>query len=159
MKYESKDWIVFRDEKLSGWLHGNLSAVDFVKSIGFIAEIWDDLIDRDNHVTRDDINKAFWTALIILPCNEFFATNSTFFTPLMIGWITAWFDSNELERGSKNDRAYALTLRDMYIQIVPMCALLIGGLDHSRKVSLEAWNFFTKHESAEDWINNNNEKE
>lgn len=154
MNYESPEWISLRDSKLLEWFHGNQSAVEFVKCIGHIAEVWDDLIDKDKEISDYSINKAFWECLISLPNNEFFHHNVNFFTPLMIGWITAWTDSVKLEKGGYQERAYALTLRDMYVQIVPMCVFLISGREESQQVSLEAWDFFTKHEDAEKWINN-----
>ena len=84
MEYESTEWIALRNSKLYDWFEGNQSAVDFCITIGSIAEIWDDLIDKDKDVSNAEINETFWDCLIRLPNNYFFNEHKAFLTPLMI---------------------------------------------------------------------------
>jgi hypothetical protein len=72
--------------------------------------------------------------------------------PLVIQSINAWQDSVELENGNTNDRAYALTLRIISLQIAPMIVLLLRGQEAMRETSTEMWRYFTSHDDAIKWI-------
>jgi hypothetical protein len=111
IEHDTEDWRKVRNLKLLEWFGGNQSAVDFIVAISSVSELWDDLVDKDRELTRKDIDLVFWNALVTLPTNEFFNQHRTFLMPLVIQSINAWQDSVELESGSTNDRAYALTLR------------------------------------------------
>jgi hypothetical protein len=152
MKHDSIEWRALRDSKLLEWFDGDQSAVDFLIAISSISELWDDLIDKDKVPTQEDINQTFWNALVTLPCNDFFNAHKTFFMPLILQSINAWHDSVELENGSENDRAYALTLRLLALQIAPMIVFIKKGFAESRKVSVEMWRYFTAHDDAMKWI-------
>lgn len=152
MKHDSVEWRVLRDSKLLEWFDGDQSAVDFIIAISSISELWDDLTDKDKTPTQEDINQTFWNALVTLPCNDFFNTHKTFLMPLILQSINAWHDSVELEVGTENDRAYALTLRLLALQIAPMIVFIKKGFAESRKVSVEMWRYFTAHDDAMKWI-------
>jgi hypothetical protein len=152
MKHDSVEWRVLRDSKLLEWFDGDQSAVDFIIAISSISELWDDLTDKDKTPTQEDINQTFWNALVTLPCNDFFNTHKTFLMPLILQSINAWHDSVELEAGTENDRAYALTLRLLALQIAPMIVFIKKGFAESRKVSVEMWRYFTAHDDAMKWI-------
>lgn len=152
MKHDSVEWRVLRDSKLLEWFDGDQSAVDFIIAISSISELWDDLTDKDKTLTQEEINQVFWNALVTLPCNDFFNTHKTFLMPLILQSINAWHDSVELEAGTENDRAYALTLRLLALQIAPMIVFIKKGFAESRKVSVEMWRYFTAHDDAMKWI-------
>lgn len=152
MKHDSVEWRVLRDSKLLEWFDGDQSAVDFIIAISSISELWDDLTDKDKTSTQEEINQVFWNALVTLPCNDFFNTHKTFLMPLILQSINAWHDSVELEAGTENDRAYALTLRLLALQIAPMIVFIKKGFAQSRKVSVEMWRYFTAHDDAMKWI-------
>jgi len=154
LKFESPEWIEERNRKLDLWLLGDYDAIKFIQDIGSVMETWDDLIDKDKPVSDALIHHVFITLLISLPSNDFFAKNKNFLIPIIMLAINSWLDSNNLEKEEFEQRTYALTLRHIGIQIVPMCAFLVGGFEHSRKYSTDIWKFFTEHESAEEWINN-----
>jgi hypothetical protein len=149
---DSAEWRKERDSKLLAWFDGDQSAVDFLVAISSISELWDDLTDKDKSLNQNEINQVFWNALVELPCNEFFNQNKTFFMPLILQSINAWHDSVELEAGSENDRAYALTLRLLALQIAPMIVFVKKGFAESRKFSIEMWRYFTAHDDAMQWI-------
>lgn len=152
MKHDSVEWRAIRDSKLIEWFDGDQSAVDFIIAISSIAELWDDLTDKDKAPSQEEINQVFWNALVTLPCNEFFNQHKNFLMPLILQGINAWHDSVELEAGSVNDRAYALTLRLITLQLAPMVVFLKKGFVESRKVSVEMWRYFTAHDDAMRWI-------
>jgi hypothetical protein len=150
--HDSQDWREIRNAKLLEWFGGNQRAVDFLVALSSIAELWDDLVDKDKQPSRKEIDAVFWNALVTLPTNEFFNQNRAFLMPLVIQSINAWQDSVELESGNANDRAYALTLRIISLQIAPMIVLLLRGQEAMRDVSTEMWRYFTSHDDAIKWI-------
>jgi hypothetical protein len=152
INHDTEDWRENRNAKLLEWFGGNQSAVDFLVALSSIAELWDDLVDKDKEHSRRDIDTVFWNALVTLPTNEFFNANKAFLMPLVIQSINAWLDSVELERGNTNDRAYALTLRIISLQIAPMIVLLLRGKEAMRETSTEMWRYFTSHDDAITWI-------
>lgn len=118
-------------------LKGNVDAIHFVDTLGFITQVWDDLIDKDNaKLTANEINKAFWCALVEIPQNPFFILHHKEFIPLFRDYINAWLDANELEKTNKHGKTIAFVLRDLGSGIVHQCAYLIGGYDWMREVSL-----------------------
>ena len=152
INHDTEDWRENRNAKLLEWFGGNQSAVDFLVALSSIAELWDDLVDKDKQPSRKEIDAVFWNALVTLPTNEFFNANRAFLMPLVIQSINAWQDSVELENGNANDRAYALTLRIISLQIAPMIVLLLRGQEAMRDVSTEMWRYFTSHDDAIKWI-------
>jgi hypothetical protein len=152
MEHDTEDWRRLRNTKLLEWFGGNQSAVDFLVALSSIAELWDDLVDKDKQPSRKETDAVFWNALVTLPTNEFFNANKAFLMPLVIQSINAWQDSVELENGNTNDRAYALTLRIISLQIAPMIVLLLRGQEAMRDVSTDMWRYFTSHDDAIKWI-------
>jgi hypothetical protein len=152
IEHDSENWREIRNAKLLEWFGGNQSAVDFLVALSSIAELWDDLVDKDKELNRKEIDAVFWNALVTLPTNEFFNQNRAFLMPLVIQSINAWQDSVELENGNANDRAYALTLRIISLQIAPMIVLLLRGQEAMRETSTEMWRYFTAHDDAIKWI-------
>jgi hypothetical protein len=152
MTFDSTTWREERDTKLLEWFGGNRSAVEFVVAISTLAELWDDLTDKDKELSPQEIQSAMWAAMVTLPTNEFFNANKTFLMPLIIQAMNAYEDSVELERGTTNDRAYALTLRIIALQISSMVVWLLRGREAARACSVEMWKYFTGHDNAVDWI-------
>lgn len=149
--YDTPEWQAMRDAKLRQWL-GCAPAEAFLRDIGLIAEVWDDLIDGDKKVQAADINRAFFAAVLSLPNNEFFLSHRTTLQPLMLAGVNAWLDANMLETsGSDNDKALAYVLRDWYMELVNMTIFLLRGWEYLRSVSLEVRDFFTQHETLEQY--------
>lgn len=143
MTFDSPEWREKRDELLGEWLNYNLHARDFLIDIGQIAEVWDDLVDRDKPVDDDTINDLFVRLMFELPTNPFYAANAAYLRPLLMAGVNAWLDSTVLEKeGTPWATTWAYALRDWYMELVPACAFLIGGFEHMRRVSLEARRFF-----------------
>lgn len=152
MTFDSPSWRDLRDAKLLEWFGGNQSAVDFVVAISSIAELWDDLTDRDKEIPQETIDSAMWQMLVTLPTNDFFNQHKSFFMPLIIQSINAWKDSLELEKGDENDRAYALTLRLLGLQLPAMVVTILRGPQAARQMSVEFWRFATAHDNTQTWI-------
>ena len=145
-EFDSEEWRAKRDACLAHWFQDPY-AVRFIVDIGNVAEVWDDLVDKDKDVKTDEINNVFYTLLIELPLNPFFDKFKRELTPLMVAGINAWHDANELEKGSDNDKAMAYVLRDWYVELVMFVVYLLHGKDRARSLSMEIRRFFSQHET------------
>ena len=109
---------------------GNTDATRLALTIVEIADVWDNLIDKDKEVSDSKINQAFWLACIELHQNPFFRQFSADLLPIMANGITNWHIANKLQR-MKDDRAIEIAhvLRYSIADAVVHIALLIGGPD------------------------------
>jgi len=149
----STDWFTMRDQKGLEWMLGDTNAYSFIRALMQIIEAWDDCIDQDQPHSPDQINEAFTLALIGLPNNPFYERHKSVLMPLMVLCANAYQDSNRLaESGETKHRNLAFHLRNMALEFYPLCAFLVGGWDHMRKVSPEIREFFA-FESFEEYDN------
>lgn len=87
--------------------------------------------------------------------NAFFHAHAPALLPTLTLAINAWLDANELERSdSQHERMWAFFLRNLGMDVFIQVALLTGGLEHMRAVSLEIRRFFT-HETYAEWRHEN----
>ena len=150
MNWDSDTWRNPRDAKLLHWMLGNEDAVRVCVQTSHIAEVWDDLKDKDREPSDREIAHAFESAMIRLQTNPFYLQNHAMLTAIITLAINAWHDSEDLRQGDTEHLIQAFVLRNMGIEIAVMCAFLVGGYDHMRKVSLEMREFF-RHETFEQW--------
>lgn len=149
--FDTAEWRGLRNLKLKSWLQ-NDSAVDFIVVVGDLCEVIDDLIDADKEVTKADIIRTLYTALVDLPSNPFFKSYSEYLVPVIETGINAWLDANELEKShDKRDRMFAYVLRDQYMDVLFMCLTITRGRAKMREISLEVREFFTHNETFEDY--------
>lgn len=151
--FDTPQWREERNARLLEWFGGNQSAVDFMVAVSSLCELWDDLDDKDREIPQADSDAAMWNALVALPTNEFFNQHKSFFMPLIIAGINAYKDSRDMEKGDSNDRAYALTLRLLGLQLPAMIVTVLRGPEAARKMSVDCWRWSTSHDSALNWIN------
>lgn len=143
MTFDSPQWREKRDGLLTTWMRGNTDAVDFLLAVFRAAELWDDIIDGDFDKAQAGADHAMLSLLIDLPNNPFFLNNLTALRAGMLVGINAWQDSLVLEKRADSwAKTWAYALRDLYMELVPLCAMLVGGYHHMRNISLEAREFF-----------------
>lgn len=108
---------------------GNESAAELFERLMDVMDVWDNLIDGDAIPTPAEIHGAMFYALIGLPRNTFYAQNKVMLEPLIINSITNWRLANDAEREQINadDLQWAFVIRSSYVDILLMCATLIGG--------------------------------
>lgn len=142
-EFDSPKWREKRDSLLREWMLGNEDAVEFLLTVFQAAELWDDIIDGDHQKAKEAVSTTMLALLIDLPANKFFCENlNTLRTGMLLG-INAWKDSVLLEQRSDNwAKTWAYALRDLYMELVPLCAMLVGGYHHMRAISLPAREFF-----------------
>jgi hypothetical protein len=125
-------------ENLLRWMRGNAQAVAFIEQLFYVCHLWDDLIDKDVRRTDEQINDAFWFALVELPLNPFYARHLAELHPVIISMIHEWHAANAMERGKDSDDLdIAFTLRCNILSVVSQCAYLIGGREWAAQVAVE----------------------
>lgn len=59
-----------------------------------LSEVWDDLVDCDRPLTADEINDAFWIALVRIPSNPLYLSHGAAIRATMQNAIMSWLQSN-----------------------------------------------------------------
>jgi hypothetical protein len=124
-------------------LRGNIDAENFIQTLGNIAHVWDDLIDKDRTPTDEEINHCFWQALVELPRNRFYQAHFQELQPLVCIAIQNWMAANTLEKEKRSgDLEIAFIIRSSYINIVIHSALLLGGYEWAKAVTPDLRRFW-----------------
>ena len=145
--YDTPAWHAERDALLVEVIQ-DPDAIQFLQIVGTVAEIWDDLIDRDKPVSNAQINRAFWLAIVGLQSNPFYRRHQDMLMPVMAAGMNAFMDSAEMETGDAQDRAMTYFLRDAYLEIVSITIGLAQGFEAMREHSARVRRFLMEsHET------------
>jgi len=126
-------------DRLTQWLRGNQSAIEFIDKLTTCLHCWDDLIDRDQAVSPDVLHRTFWDLCIALPRNAFYMQNFSILNGVLQQAILNWHIANEMElSGDDLDAHIAFILRSSYIDLVTSSAWIIGGERWAIQVGREA---------------------
>lgn len=117
-------------------LRGQADAIDLCNRLFRASQLFDDLHDGDQAVTKDQVHRLLWDVMVEIPSNPFYQRHFAALQPLIRGMALDWIDSCALERGTEHEKSIAFVLRDSIGAIVSHCAYLIGGYDHMRTVSV-----------------------
>lgn len=129
-----------RDEqtvnRLRRYFKGDRDAVSFALMIIDLADVWDDLVDKDVEVSEGDINRAMVVALSGIPRNPFYRRHQDELLPLMESGIFGWLAANELvKRGGQKELEIANVLRHSAADLFVHMARLIGGIGWAATVA------------------------
>lgn len=114
-------------------LLGHKDAVDLCSMLGFVTQLWDDLIDGEPR-SAADVNKAFLLALCAIPQNAFYQAHQLDLIPMLRLVIFDWVDATALENApdrSEKDLMMAYALRDSMTSFVVQVAGIVGGPAHA----------------------------
>lgn len=118
-------------------------AVDMCMDLMKIAQIWDDLIDKDKEIDPASVHDVFITALIKLPSNPFYMAFSSELRPLLMNVYLQWRAANEMEQsGKEEDINKAYMLRAGIYQVFAYCAFLVYGVEKSAEISADVWRIY-----------------
>ena len=154
--FDTPEWLKLRDQKFMEWFDDE-SAVQFAQIVGQSAELFDDILDRDADINQNQVFHLMNALWVTLPNNKFWQTYRGFLTPILLMSLNAWLVANKLESGTSNDRVYAYTTRNLTLQILPMMVYALHGEKRMREVSMDIHQFFTVHESFEDYLDKTDE--
>ncbi len=112
-------------------------AVDFLMRLARLYRVWDDLYDGNREHSGAEISECFADAMFGLMDNKFFAAYRDQLWPQIVIAYNAWMDANEWAKCGDQEKEYcAHFIKNYCDEIVMLCAFLIGGREHMRKVSL-----------------------
>lgn len=144
--------LVFEKTPAAGWspenptamlrwaMKGNQDAVRLILDLKQALHVWDDLIDQDRYIQRDDINACFRKLLVEIPENPFFRSHSHRLTPVISAGISAWHASNAMEASANRELwKQAHMLRIHIAAAFVMCAEIIGGAAWADEVAPKLW--------------------
>lgn len=119
--------------------NGNQDAINFFHDIYNVAQLWDDLIDRDKILKDNDIHNVMDALLFRLPTNKFYAQNENFLRPILVIGIYNWLAANKLERepADLNDLHISYILRSAYADLLSACTVLFYKRDEAVKIICE----------------------
>lgn len=118
------------------WMKGDRDAARFIEQFFYLCHLWDDLIDRDVPRSNEQINAAFWVALVSIPENPFYMRHWAELHPVVVASINDWHAANTIEDARKRlDISY--TLRCSILTVISHCAYLCGGRDWAHEVGPE----------------------
>lgn len=138
------------DENIRYVLRGNASAVEFFLTIRDVLHFWDDLIDRDQPITPDDIHRSLFAALVTLPSNAFYRQHQASLMPVLINAIGNWRAANVFEsRDDRRELELAFVIRSDYANLLVQAAYLIGGVDWMVEVTPLIRSMWTSEGMAE----------
>ncbi len=127
---------------LTNVLLGREDAVIFCQRLAEVAQVWDDLIDKDKPITEKQINNAFINCLLRIPCMPFYQDNFGHLQPVIQNAVYDWLTANELEQGNDHAKSMAFVLRDAITSVAIQCAFLVGGHEHAIEQGPKIRRFF-----------------
>ena len=134
------------NEIILAWMKGDRYATLFIRQFFFVCHLWDDLVDKDNDRTEDDINMAFQIAMLDMQENPFYIKNISSLNPVIRCAVNDWYAANELERsGNDHDKDISYTLCCSILSVVSHSAYLVGGLDWVKVVGPEIRRYGQEH--------------
>ena len=139
---------------LSPWMTESvkdLEAQEFLTLVLNAIEVWDDIVDKDDRISVDDINNVFTQLLVKLPANQFYQKNYTALAGMIIVMITSWHTSNA-NQGTDEAKAQAYTLRKEFINLVVMCVALTDSIAQARMASLLGWTDSATNDSFNEFL-------
>ncbi len=119
-------------------LLGNQAAAEFCEDICYCSDLWDDQIDGDRAHTDAEVNDGWWRALVKIPRNPFYRQHFDVLNPVVMITISDWLTANQFEReeGACVDKlATAYALKSQYVNVIVMCAIVIGGADYGLRMA------------------------
>jgi hypothetical protein len=115
---------------------GDRDAAVFMDTMVRLLHFFDDVRDRDKPITEADVAEALSAALIWLPRSGFYQDNFHLLNPVLMVAIENWHAANEMEKGDDHDELrIAFIIRNSYVDLLTMCALICGGEAWAREVS------------------------
>lgn len=116
-------------------LVGDPAAVELLRLLNHVANVWDDLTDGDL-VDARALNFAFESLLIHIPRNRFYRAHQAELQPLVEVAIADWHAANAMQASSDDEEVLrAHVLRFNLLSVWVMCARLVGGLDAAKRAA------------------------
>ncbi|MFN8760248.1 MAG: hypothetical protein ACK5XA_15745 [Tagaea sp.] len=141
MKQDDLDALRARLEQAFRGHPSAVAAVALFMDFFVLTQVWDDLVDRDRPLTADQINDAFWIALVKIPGSPLYLSHGAAVRATMQNAILAWLQSNLIE-ASRQGRSGEEIVAGHVIryQLVDLLSLLLSeffGWQYAAERALE----------------------
>lgn len=110
-------------------------AGEYLWMVARITRVIDDIYDKDQVVTREDLLEVFEYLFIKMPTNEFYSRHYDVLQSQHISMWNAWMAANLVAEGDETDQIYAHVWRDTHHELIPIVALLTQGYDKMKELS------------------------
>ena len=107
-------------------------AIAWLLDVWHLTQVFDDVADGDS-VTRSDLDRAVWQAMVTMPTNPFFTQNAVSLQSGLALSVLKWQASDAAERAGRADER-SFVWRAAFYDLVLLVVLLIHG--YSRAVEL-----------------------
>lgn len=131
-----------KEERQAAWFDnylriakGDVAAASYLEMFNYVVHVWDDLIDKDNPRSDEEINRAFFILMVEIPRNAFFLKYSNILTSYTQVYINLWLDANKLETMGEAGLERAFAQRDVTGDLMGQVAYIVGGYQWMREVS------------------------
>jgi hypothetical protein len=122
------------------WFGGNQDALNMYRMFRDLAHVWDDLVDKDNPVTEDQINNAFLICLAYMPANPFYQQIQHAVLPMWVTVVSAYQTANKFERDKdEHGVEIAHTLRYAAGNIIAYAVHVCVGPEKAKELLPEIW--------------------
>tara|TARA_R100001463_G_scaffold83771_1_gene138316 strand:+ start:887 stop:1363 length:477 start_codon:yes stop_codon:yes gene_type:complete len=112
----------------------NKEADKYLRMLGHVYRVLDDVYDGDFPITRGDIFDAIEYLLIGIPSNRFFIHHQDKLTSQHITAYNAWMAANRWTKGNLEQRVFSHVWRGDYQAVIGLVALLTQGVDQMKLV-------------------------
>lgn len=123
-------------ETLEKCLGGRNDAFNLCVAWLDLVAFYDDLIDKDQPLTDEDIHHGMWCALVSMPRNPFYRQFFDVLNPLVMNSIANWRVANRMEAVPERLNI-SFIIRSSYADLVQMCALLMFGQPSAELAGIE----------------------
>jgi len=129
------DFSPIRD-RLLALCNGNQQAVALIEGILHLAEVYDDLIDKDGRITNDDIHQAFNFMLFGLPANQVYREQPTIQVTIMNA-MTTWRAANVMEKTGDTETLHAsYVMRMSPYNVATHIVMCVAGQEAAIKAAM-----------------------
>ena len=112
----------------------NKEADKYLRMIGYVWRVMDDIYDGDYPITRGDVLKVIEYLFIDIPSNRFFIHHRDKLISQHITAYNAWTTSNRWAKGNLEQRVFSHVWRGDYQAVIGLVALLTQGIDQMKLV-------------------------
>ena len=131
------------------WFGGNQDALNAFRMFVDLSHLWDDLVDKDNEATEDEINNAFLICLVYLPANPFYRSIQDRILPMWLTVVSAYQTANKFERDKDaHGLEIAHGLRYAAGNIVAYMIFVCVGAEKAKEFLPDMWKnvFFERYD-------------
>lgn len=121
-------------------LCGNEDAVRLAHMLANASQVFDDLVDGDGSVTRQDLYNVLKDLLVNVHYNSFFSAYKAEMVVSLEQAVNSWIYANDIEESKDPSLMHvSLVTKSSFTPLLLHMAALIGGAEHARRMAPEVY--------------------